>query len=393
VQARNAIATVHGKTVNVVINRVQKGDADGGPIWSTMPRYDTGGRINGRGGPREDNVMGVDRGSGLQTSWVSVGEFVTNAKSYANNAGVVETINANPNRSFKLIEAAAGGAIRGYAKGGAVGLTTDREILRAVTAQFHVDQAKNLNERRKADQELAKAMKKLNDTQTAALDSIKSLSTSLQEPYRSKSTDVTDVLTSMQDGAKDLTAFGAQIKQLKALGLDQAVIDQITADGAINGGELASQIIDGGAALVKSLNTANEALVKAGTVLGETSTGLASSAPKKKKAGGGYISGPGTGTSDSISALLSNGEFVVNSEATARNRSVLEAINYGRARINEHRFMPAYAGGGSSVQQVDRSFHEGSMVLQYQGDLERGIRLAQAAKRDNLTMARLTGAV
>jgi hypothetical protein len=194
-EARNAIATVHGKTVSVVINRVSKGDADGGPIVSTLPRFDAGGRINGNGGPREDNVMGVDRQSGLQTSWVSVGEFVTNARSYANNAGVVETINANPSKSYKLIEAAAGGAIRGLAAGGPVGLTSDPAVLRAVTAQFHIDQARNLTERRKADKELASAMKKLNDTQSAALDSIKSLSTSLQEPYRSKSTDAADVLS------------------------------------------------------------------------------------------------------------------------------------------------------------------------------------------------------
>ncbi|MNM77925.1 hypothetical protein D3C81_898000 [compost metagenome] len=42
---------------------------------------------------------------------------------------------------------------------------------------------------------------------------------------------------------------------------------------------------------------------------------------------GGYVRGPGTGTSDSIPANLSNGEFVVNASATKRNRALLEAIN------------------------------------------------------------------
>lgn len=42
---------------------------------------------------------------------------------------------------------------------------------------------------------------------------------------------------------------------------------------------------------------------------------------------GGHVSGPGTGTSDSIPARLSNGEFVVNAQATKRNRELLEAIN------------------------------------------------------------------
>lgn len=47
------------------------------------------------------------------------------------------------------------------------------------------------------------------------------------------------------------------------------------------------------------------------------------------KAEGGMIYGPGTGTSDSILTPTSNGEFVVNAQATARNRQLLEVINAG----------------------------------------------------------------
>jgi hypothetical protein len=45
---------------------------------------------------------------------------------------------------------------------------------------------------------------------------------------------------------------------------------------------------------------------------------------------GGPVFGAGTGTSDSIPAMLSNGEFVVNARATAKNRSLLEQINSGQ---------------------------------------------------------------
>ena len=55
-------------------------------------------------------------------------------------------------------------------------------------------------------------------------------------------------------------------------------------------------------------------------------------------ADGGHVSGAGTSTSDSIPAMLSNGEFVVNAKATAANRPVLEAINAGTA--------PKFATGG-----------------------------------------------
>lgn len=47
------------------------------------------------------------------------------------------------------------------------------------------------------------------------------------------------------------------------------------------------------------------------------------------KADGGYITGPGTGRSDSILTRVSNGEFVVNARSTAQHRSLLEAINHG----------------------------------------------------------------
>jgi hypothetical protein len=53
-------------------------------------------------------------------------------------------------------------------------------------------------------------------------------------------------------------------------------------------------------------------------------------------ASGGMVSGPGNGTSDSIPAWLSHGEFVVNAASTEKNRGLLEHIN---AR--------GYAGGGA----------------------------------------------
>ncbi|WP_313193704.1 tape measure protein [Shinella zoogloeoides] len=55
-------------------------------------------------------------------------------------------------------------------------------------------------------------------------------------------------------------------------------------------------------------------------------------------ADGGAVSGPGTSTSDSIPAMLSDGEYVVNARATRKHRAVLEAINSGKA--------PAFATGG-----------------------------------------------
>lgn len=46
-------------------------------------------------------------------------------------------------------------------------------------------------------------------------------------------------------------------------------------------------------------------------------------------ASGGLVTGPGTGTSDSVMAQLSNGEYVVNAEQTRRFLPLLEAVNNG----------------------------------------------------------------
>lgn len=79
--------------------------------------------------------------------------------------------------------------------------------------------------------------------------------------------------------------------------------------------------------------------VQAGNVLldGATAVGHAT---------GGYITGPGTGTSDSIPARLSNGEFVIRSEAVKRyGTNFLNAVNDGTfARI--HTKVPRFAEGG-----------------------------------------------
>ncbi|MER9210068.1 tape measure protein [Mesorhizobium sp. M0771] len=55
-------------------------------------------------------------------------------------------------------------------------------------------------------------------------------------------------------------------------------------------------------------------------------------------AGGGHVRGPGTGTSDSVPAMLSDGEFVVRAEQATKHRALLQAINDGS--------LPALASGG-----------------------------------------------
>ncbi|MFG1790362.1 phage tail tape measure protein [Nocardia sp. NPDC049149] len=76
---------------------------------------------------------------------------------------------------------------------------------------------------------------------------------------------------------------------------------------------------------------------------------------------GGHITGPGTGTSDSIVARLSDGEFVVNAKATSEHLGLLHAINSGSMSgspdggVFGDGGLPGFASGGlvSADQLVD----------------------------------------
>ncbi|GLO44157.1 phage tail length tape measure family protein [Pseudomonas putida] len=95
------------------------------------------------------------------------------------------------------------------------------------------------------------------------------------------------------------------------------------------------------AAAMASLATLGANSVPAAAALTSTTALASSLAVIPGFATGGYVSGAGTGTSDSIMARLSDGEFVVNAAATKRNRALLEAIN-SNERVS-------VAGGSGSV--------------------------------------------
>lgn len=75
---------------------------------------------------------------------------------------------------------------------------------------------------------------------------------------------------------------------------------------------------------------------------------------------GGLIRGLGTGTSDSIVARLSNGEFVVNARDTARHLGLLHAINNG---FNAPRFaLGGLIDGLANIMPAGPAFASGGLV-------------------------------
>lgn len=76
-------------------------------------------------------------------------------------------------------------------------------------------------------------------------------------------------------------------------------------------------------------------------------------------ADGGHVSGPGTSRSDSIPAMLSDGEFVVNANATRKHRAALEAINAGKA--------PMLASGGIVSRNAFSNVYSPSLNISVAG--------------------------
>jgi hypothetical protein len=122
---------------------------------------------------------------------------------------------------------------------------------------------------------------------------------------------------------------------------------------------LAQMAIQQGIAVANAIRTATQSsatwvdmLAAVATSVGAVTAvaGSAISAVKALKlASGGYVSGPGTPTSDSGPAMLSNGESVMNARSTAMFAPLLSSINQ--------------AGGGVAFNPAASSGQEGFSYL------------------------------
>jgi hypothetical protein len=146
--------------------------------------------------------------------------------------------------------------------------------------------------------------------------------------------------------AATIDTFGAIAAILKAAGKGPG--------GGIPGFAIAQSVLAGYAGF-----KAVQGIVNTQVPTGGSGGGGSSQAPQVRQlASGGYVSGPGTGTSDSIPAYLSNGESIINASSTRMFRPLLSTINQ--------------IGGG-------RRFAEGGVVSSTQAMDELNAQLANSA--------------
>ncbi|WP_256807144.1 hypothetical protein [Bradyrhizobium sp. Bra64] len=165
------------------------------------------------------------------------------------------------------------------------------------------------------DVQVAEQLKGLYPDVAIALNSVEASAMRTNEAMRSvgstMSSSLTTVLADILDGTKSVSAGFADMAKSIVRALEEAMIKMLIVQP-----------------IMRSLSGA----------FGFSDGGLVGGTAPVAKADGGYIAGPGSGTSDSIPARLSNGEFVVRASAVAKHRAVLEAINSDR--------IPRFADGG-----------------------------------------------
>ncbi|RQU14187.1 hypothetical protein DF152_17110 [Burkholderia cenocepacia] len=146
------------------------------------------------------------------------------------------------------------------------------------------------------------------------------------------------------NGKTNAEAFAGGFTQ--AFGQVQSAMDKFITTGKLNMADLTASILADFAKI--AANQAFSSLLGMGmSAFGAGAAGGAATsfAGAFHLADGGHVAGPGTGTSDSIPAMLSNGEYVVNAASTAKYRGLLESINRGQM---SHFATGGYVGSSGS---------------------------------------------
>ncbi len=149
---------------------------------------------------------------------------------------------------------------------------------------------------------------------------------------------LTDTAAGLTDSAHAISTSAAGAASAGSDMADAAAQTATSADGAFETllGGLGSMIdqffgaISG--ALTGLLDLLSAGNFGGGNLLSSLASGLGSLFGVPARAGGGWIRGPGTGTSDSIPARLSDGEFVVRAAVARQHGAFLEALNSGSIR-------------------------------------------------------------
>jgi len=166
------------------------------------------------------------------------------------------------------------------------------------------------------------------------------------------------LLADLQGKGTELGKFAQQVAALRKAGLSEVLIQQIVGKGAAQGGSAAQAILDGGLALINSLNKAQALLQQQADLIGAGSA----AAKYGTKVAGARAGGGSVGAGMTYRVNEKGEEFFT----APINGQIVPAGQDPR------RYIQAFAGGGSSGSRVVREIHN------HQNNYFTGVSMAEA---------------
>jgi phage-related protein len=199
-----------------------------------------------------------------------------------------------------------------------------------------------------------------NDVRDTATQAIAGLAEAARDLWAGIATSARDQLAGLVAVFQNLNANLNQVWQ--AISRGAASVFTFLRDGFVSVVNFVGNLFDGLAnriervwARIKSIVDAARSALSIGGEASSSSSG--GSTGTVRRAGGGIVRGPGTATSDSILARLSDGEFVIRAAAVRKyGPQLLAAINSMRFK------MPKFATGGMVKAAPLPAFKMGGMV-------------------------------
>jgi tape measure domain-containing protein len=294
-------------------------------VFSQIAKLPWGELLSGLTGALGFASGGKVRGSGTGTSdsipaMLSNGEFVVNARSAGQFGPLLSAIN-----SGNVSHLASGGAVGVAVAGGLTAGVSDSTIV--TDAGLTATMTPVVGQLVETDVNLATS---ITDLGAATFEGIKNLSTATNEGF-----------IAVDENARMLASNVSRTLAERDVAQAKSAVDSISTKFNWTGVIMA--VISAASSVYSSFASSATAATSsvAGFSAGDLGSGIkAPSVNYIYRANGGSVFGAGTATSDSIPAMLSNGEFVVNARSAGKFRGLLEDINNGR---------PVKLAGGGSV--------------------------------------------
>lgn len=207
-------------------------------------------------------------------------------------------------------------------------VTSDMELAQSKAQQALIDAQIAMNELNK------KSVKTLNDTTKKSMQTLNAVGSAFSVVIDS----ISEVIDAAAGENERFNKFSIALAEAQIL-----VNTAMSIANAIQGATAAAAATGPGAPIATPIFIAEMVGIVASAIGASVSTLMKAKNESPKYAVGGYVQGAGTGTSDSIDAKLSNGEFVVNARSTREHLAELVAINGGWGNTSR---IPRFANGG-----------------------------------------------